>query len=217
MRAGLEYQERTVFKFTSCGGRIACLGAATEWAGNLLTWGHQLPGLGLGGAPRCQGFKAAAAGWRRLHRSPLRGEWVVAQGRPLSSDPLLFKASPRQEARLEKPSQQRGTEKVHLGNLWQIPEVVESCRSDQLAGQTELLRAGRSHGFWSATSSLPSPASSGQREISSLVPALWLGGPAWLPQPPLDTLLGLGAQKSSSKKTHSQSLGLRVWHTAGAQ
>lgn len=83
--------------------------------------------------------------------SPPQGTEAVPGASSLLRASVL-KASPGQEAGLGKLSWQRGTEKVLLGSLRRITDVVESYRSDLLAGQTELQRAGRGCGFWPADS-----------------------------------------------------------------
>lgn len=124
---------------------------------------------------------------------------------------------PRQEAGLAKPSRRRETEKF----AWEacsgfLRRWMESCKSDLLAGQTELLRAGRSRGFWPAASSLPRPASSSWRESSGLFQQPDLGPCSTPTIPTWHTVSGLRTQKLSSRRARFRSPGPRVMGQARA-
>lgn len=98
-----------------------------------------------------------------------------------------------------------------LGKLWLIPEVIESCKSDQLAG-TDRAVEGREKSWLLVSNEQPSQTCQLWPEGDLFTgSSIMTRGACWIPTTPLDTLSGLGAQKSSSKKTYSQSLGPREY------
>lgn len=137
-------------------------------------------------------------------------------GLHLYLEPQPLRASPRQEGRAGKTVQAERNKFTWEACSGFLRRWVESCKSDLLAGQTELLKAGRSRGFWPAASSLPSPASSSWRESSGWFQQPDLGPCSTPTIPTWHTVSGLRTQKLSSRRAHFWSPGPRVMSQARA-